>query len=404
MRPTSLPFAPLLLAAAGWSCGTDTPSPTGPESAPPPALATTAAAPLSFLQVSAGQQHVCGVATDGRAWCWGYAGTGQLGTGNTGVELCGDWPCSKRPVAVLGGLRFRHVSAGWDFTCGVTTSSRLYCWGANEVGQLGTATPSRMSTTPVLVAGNRLYRQVRAGASSACAITIARDAFCWGANDRGQLGNGSTVGSRVPVRLGGGALHWVRLTIGFEHACGITTDDRARCWGVNTAGELGDGTTSDRLTPRAVAGGFRFGHIAAAPVHTCAVTTTGRGYCWGSGMALGDGTGPTQHLTPVALEGNRTFANVSAGSNNSCGVTVAGGGFCWGINAGTLGDGGTANAIKPTLLAGDVSFVDISVGGASFSCGLATDAHAWCWGQNLFGNLGDGTEILRSVPTPVVAP
>ena len=402
MRYPKLAIAALFLLA-GWGCQDEAPSPTGPESAP--SLAAAVAGPLSFLQVSAGQQHACGVATDGRAWCWGYAGNGQLGNGTTGIELCGNSPCQRRPVAVLGGLRFRHVSAGWDFTCGVTTDDRIYCWGVNDHGTLGTTTPSRISTTPIAVAGNRRYRQVRAGGSSACAITMARTAFCWGANDKGQLGNGNTTGSDVPVRVGGPAVSWAQLSIGFEHACGVTTDDRARCWGVNILGELGDGTTTDRLTPVAVAGNFRFGQIEAGPAHTCAVTTAGKGYCWGSGMALGDGSGPSQqHLTPVALEGSRLFDNVSAGGNQSCGVTRAERGFCWGLNGGTLGDGGTANAIKPTRLAGDVRFLAISVGGIGYSCGVATDAKAWCWGHNLFGNVGDGTTINRSVPTPVLGP
>ena len=409
MRSPSRSIPTLLLSAvaAGLGCREE-PSLTGPESAPAPYSAAVVAAvvsPLSLLQVSAGQQHACGVATDGRAWCWGYAGNGQLGNGNTGTELCGNSPCSKRPVAVLGGLRFRHVSAGWDFTCGVTTDDRIYCWGQNDLGQLGTATLSRISTTPVAVAGNRRYRQVRAGGSSACAITMARTAFCWGANNRGQLGNGTGSGSQVPVRVSGGALLWAQLTIGFEHACGVTTDGRARCWGVNILGELGDGSTSDRATPTAVAGGLRFAQIEGGPAHTCAVTTAGRGYCWGSGMALGDGsTGEVAHLTPNPIAGNRVFANVSSGANQSCGVTVSARGFCWGLNAGTLGDGGTANRVTPALLAGGLSFIAVSVGGAEFSCGVATDARAWCWGQNLFGNLGDGTDIPRSVPTPVAAP
>ena len=252
MRYLKLPIAALFLIA-GSGCQDDAPSPTGPESAP--SLAAAVAGPLSFLQVSAGLEHACGVATDGRAWCWGEAVHGQLGNGTTGVELCNDFPCQRRPVAVTGGLRFRHVSAGGDFTCGVTTNDRIYCWGFNEQGQLGAATPSRFSTTPVAVAGNRRYRQVRAGGNSACAITMARTAFCWGANDKGQLGNGNTTGSHVPVRVGGPAVSWAQLSIGFDHACGVTTDDRARCWGINEHAELATApppTASHRSRWRAV--------------------------------------------------------------------------------------------------------------------------------------------------------
>lgn len=388
-------LAPAVLLAG---CGDEAPSPTAPEAA-----RTAAAARLSFDQVSAGVLHVCGVATDGSAWCWGYAGNGQLGNATIGVELCGNSPCSTRPVAVSGGLRFRHVSSGWDFTCGVTTDDRIYCWGVNDHGELGTSTPSRISTTPVAIAGNRRYRQVRAGGSNACAITMSRDAFCWGDNQKGQLGNGSTSGSQVPVRVGGPNVDWTRLTVG-QHACGIATDGRARCWGVNVLGELGDGTTSDRHLPVLVAGNLRFSIIEAGPARTCAVSTAGKGYCWGSGIGLGDGSNDGQHLTPNPIVGNRKYADISAG-NHTCGVSMANVGFCWGENGGTLGDGGTADAAIPVRLAGNVRFKAISAGGGDrFDCGVATDGRAWCWGRNQFGNLGDGTTMTRSVPTLVAAP
>jgi alpha-tubulin suppressor-like RCC1 family protein len=399
MTSPKLPFVALLLAAIP-GCRDEAPSPTEPES-----TSSIAAGSLSLSQISAGIQHACGVATDGRAWCWGYGGNGQLGNGTTGVELCnGNIPCSTRPVVVVGGLRFRQVSAGWNFTCGVATDDLIYCWGVNDLGQLGATTGARISTTPVAVAGNRRYRWVAAGGKSACAITMARLAFCWGANDRGQLGNGTGVASQQPVRVAAPDLLWRQVTVGFEQACGITTDDRARCWGNNELGQLGDGTKTDRRTPVAVAGGLRFSQIEGSGAHTCAVTTAAKGYCWGSGL-LGDGAGESQHLTPVALIGKRFYDNVSAGAHGGCGVTLAGRGFCWGGNGGTLGDGGTSDATGPRPLAGDLRYLSISAGGGSrYSCAVTTGGRAWCWGDNEFGNLGDGTTTTRSVPTVVVAP
>jgi alpha-tubulin suppressor-like RCC1 family protein len=392
--------AGLAIAAAG--CGREASSPTGP--VVEGEAATTAAQPLTFLQVSAGWDHACGVAIDGRAWCWGNGSTGQLGTGDLGPDTCTDrFPCSRRPVAVVGGLRFRHVSAGAGFTCGVTTGDRIYCWGINDLGQLGAPTPGHVSATPVPVFGNRRYRQVRSGGNSSCAIAMSRAAFCWGGNTSGQLGNGTATASRTPVKLSG-ARSWVQLTMGDEHACGITTDQRAWCWGTNSLGELGDGTLAGRRVPAAVNGSERFDQIEAGLFHTCAVSTAGTGYCWGSGVALGNGSNNSQLIAPNPVIGNRKYQNVSSGINRSCGVSVAGIGFCWGSNGGTLGDGGTANAIVPTRLSGDVRFLAISAGGASFSCGVDGEAHAWCWGSNLFGTLGDGTEERRGVPTRVVAP
>jgi hypothetical protein len=159
-------FAPLLALAlvAALGCREDAQSPTAPESEL--ALATTGTtAALSFRQVSAGGSptdpgHACGVTTDDRAYCWGNNEDGQLGNGtNSGPEVCNEtWPCSIRPVAVLGGLRFRHVSAGGHSTCGITTDDKAYCWGYNANGQLGDGTQIRR-LTPVAVAGGRRFRQ-----------------------------------------------------------------------------------------------------------------------------------------------------------------------------------------------------------------------------------------------------
>ncbi|HEY7613055.1 MAG TPA: hypothetical protein VH764_08665, partial [Gemmatimonadales bacterium] len=222
-------FAPFLLAAA-LGCGDDAQPPSAPDLDATPAVET--AAQLSFRQISAGggssgDLHTCGVTTDDRAYCWGANLWGQLGVGsNSGPDDCGN-PCSKRPVAVQGGLRFRHVSAGDRFTCGITTDDRAYCWGRNVEGQLGDGTET-IRFRPVPVAGGRRFRQVRAGASHTCAITPADVAFCWGS---GALGDGAIAQHSTPVRVAGG-LRWRLLSVDL-HTCGVTTDDRAYCWGVN---------------------------------------------------------------------------------------------------------------------------------------------------------------------------
>ncbi|MGI9041569.1 MAG: RCC1 domain-containing protein, partial [Gemmatimonadales bacterium] len=165
MRPRSL-FASVLLLApvvlvAALGCREDAQSPTAPESEP--ALATTAtSAVLSFRQVSAGEDHTCGVTTADRVYCWGRNLFGQLGDGTTTNRLT--------PVAVAGGLRFRHISAASNHTCGVTTDDRAFCWGWNYYAQLGDGTTTNR-LTPGAVAGGRRFRQVRADNAHTCAIT-----------------------------------------------------------------------------------------------------------------------------------------------------------------------------------------------------------------------------------------
>jgi alpha-tubulin suppressor-like RCC1 family protein len=404
-------LAPVLaqvLMVAALGCREDTESPTGP--GPAPALDLTPAQALSFREVSTGGYpgnggHTCGVTTDDRAYCWGFNQSGELGIGtNDGPEDCGN-PCSTRPVAVLGGLRFRHVSAGDRFTCGITTDDRAYCWGRNFEGQLGVGESQVNHFTPAPVAGTRRFRQVQAGVNHTCAITPFDVAFCWGWNGEGELGDGTTTQRFTPVRVAGG-LHWLQLTAAYVHTCGVTTDDRAYCWGSNGTGALGDGTTTRRLRPVPVAGGLPFRQIDAGFGHTCAVTTADRAYCWGwnGSGALGDGT-TASHRTPTVVFGKRYYDHVSAGAAYTCGVTRAHRGFCWGSNGGgQLGTGSIAYRLTPTALGVDLSMARVSASLGGSTCGVTTDQRAYCWGDNIYGQLGDGTTATRLLPVSVAGP
>jgi alpha-tubulin suppressor-like RCC1 family protein len=398
----SLVLASITLGA-GAGCRDDSVSPTAPDTAP--ALVAAAAAAPAFIQVSYGGSHQCGTATDGRAYCWGRNSYGELGIGSArGPESCTEWgdPCSTRPVAVTGGLTFVHVNAGSWHSCGLTTDNRIFCWGEGINGELGNGVRGAQSA-PVAVAGTRHYRQVRTGGSHTCAIDTDRAAYCWGSNSEGQLGNPNNPGIQLKPLLVRGKHEWRQLSGGSAHTCGVTTDDRAFCWGSNTEGQLGDGTRTSRPTPVAVAGGLRFEQIEAGLSHTCGVTTAGKAYCWGRNASgeLGDGT-TTRRLAPTAVAGSRLFANVSAAPGAAtCGVTRSGKGFCWGAGAnGTLGNGTLQWHDRPTALAGDLLFKAISAG----SCGVATGSQAYCWGGNSEGQVGDGTTTDRLVPVPVAAP
>ena len=375
------PLAPVLAAAflvAVAGCREGTEAPTGPELAP---AAATAAAALSFRQVSAGGRHSCGVTTADRAYCWGFNAEGQLGDGTTAARFL--------PVAVLGGLRFRQVNVGYDHSCGVTTDDRAFCWGRNDRGQLGDGTTADR-LTPGAVAGGRLFRQVRAGFLHTCALNLNYAAYCWGWNDTGQLGDGTLTQRLTPVRVLGG-LRWNQLSGGGAHTCGVSTENQAYCWGANQNGQLGDGTAMQRLRPALVAGGLFFRQIDAGNGYTCAVTSTeNRAYCWGSGVSgqLGNGT-TANHATPFAVAGARRFDHVNAGSQHTCGVTLAGRGFCWGWNAdGQLGDGTTTTPrLTPVLVGNGLLLAQVSAG-VQHTCGVTPDDRAYCWGSNGSGQLG----------------
>ena len=219
---------------------------------------------LTFATVSAGARHSCGVTTGGAAYCWGWNVHGELGNGAT--------TNSSSPVAVAGGLKFSAVSAGGDHTCGITPGGVAYCWGFNYYGELGTGsttTPQQCSSTsaivvplefpcstmPVAVTGGLAFVAVSAGEQHSCGLTTSAQAYCWGFNGFGQLGNGSTTDSSSPVAVGGFNFQSVSAGLGnHAHSCGLTTGGVAYCWGANYSGQLGNGSTTNSSTPVRVVG------------------------------------------------------------------------------------------------------------------------------------------------------
>lgn len=248
------------------------------------------------------------------------------------------------------------------------------------------------------------FRQVSAGRWHTCGVTTDDRAYCWGLGNRGQLGDGTTGYGRrqfVPIAVKGG--HAFRqVSAGYDHTCAVTTTNQAFCWGWN-GGTLGDGTTMDRSVPVRVAGGHQFREVTGGVFHTCGLTVLGRAYCWGDNFAgqLGNGT-TTRRLTPVAVAGGRTFRVLSAGGVHTCGVTSADDAFCWGDNNnGQVGDGSEAvRRVWPTRVAGGHKFRQVS-GGESHTCGVNTSARAFCWGYGQYGQIGDGRTSDRLRPQAV---
>jgi alpha-tubulin suppressor-like RCC1 family protein len=381
--------AALLIAVIGCSDVTDQ------QSDSQPALATaTAAAALSFSQLSGGGNHTCGVTADHRVYCWGFNAFGQLGDGSTTQRL--------RPVLVSGELSFRQVSAGGNQTCGVTTTNRAYCWGQGEAGALGNGATSDHST-PVLVAGGHLFRTVESGDAHTCGITVGDNrAYCWGFNDRGVLGDGTATRKLSPVAVSGGR-QFSEVSAGETHTCGVTTADKAFCWGSDSVGQLGNNHQAlFQTTPFAVSGTRLFDQISAGSSFTCAVTTGHRAFCWGSGKKgqIGDGN-PFQRNTPRAVTGGLLFDRVTAGEAHACGETTDNRAYCWG--SGGLGNATTSTSLVPVLVSGGRFYAQLSAG-YNHTCGRTGSNVAFCWGRNEFGQLGDGTTTDRLAPVRVLGP
>lgn len=376
---------------------------------------------LSFSQIAAGGLHTCGITTGG-AYCWGLNSSGQLAA--TTGSLARD------SIAALtrGNLTFQRVTAGGSHSCGITTANDAYCWGANGSGQLGDGsfTSTGVNGDPVLVAGGLKFATIDAGANHTCGITTAsgtaaidRQVYCWGYNGSGQLGNGNTgTNSNVPVRVSEPLQSTTRaasVSLGELHTCVVALNSNAYCWGYDGLGQLGDdGLAGDRNVPTIVAGGLTFLAITAGAYHTCGIVslppdTPGR--CWGYNYygQLGDNTPLTgggsgvNQFTPVALFGNLNFSTINAGNFFTCAIAVGGTGYCWGQNnVGQLGDDllGT-NTSQRSAIAGSLTFLSIQAGG-SHACGRTASA-IYCWGSNSSGQGGTpGVGVNKRVPVQIV--
>jgi len=381
----------------------------------------------------AGLGHTCGLTSSGAAYCWGFNISGQLGDGTTTEQ--------DTPTAVLGpgggaALSFVSLTAGGDYTCGLISDGTAYCWGENATGQLGDGTTiERHTPTAVVGPGGgaalsfaSLSAARHATGASVCGITGSGTAYCWGMNFWGELGDGTTTERHTPTVVvgpgGSAALSFASINAGSFHTCGLTGSGAAYCWGENDGGRLGDGTTEQRNTPTAVVGpggGAALSFVSLAPsvLHTCGLTSAGAAYCWGENQSgnLGDGT-TTNELTPTPVVGPGggaalSFASISAGGLNSftCGLTSSGTAYCWGDNLdGQLGTTTTAqSSTTPIAVTGPgggaaLSYASITTG-AAHVCGLTGDGAAYCWGGNTSGQLGNGTTAPRQfAPTAVTGP
>jgi len=329
----------------------------------------------NLVSLSVGGVHNCGLTASGAAYCWGADYYGELGAGTPGSQVCGveEAPCSTTPLAVAGGHVFSSLSAGWVQSCALT-SAAAYCWGDATYGTLGDGSTAS-SRTPVAVTNAPPFVSIGTGISFACGLTAGGAAYCWGDNSFGQLGTGPNGPeacsgewcSKTPVAVSGG-LTFTALTVGYWHACGLTSNGAAYCWGNNGDGQLGATTTETcagfdavlacSTTPLPVEGTLTFGSVSAGFFHTCGVLTTGEGYCWGSNTngQLGNGT-TTASSTAVPIMGGLSFAGLSAyGRWHSCGLTTAGVAYCWGFNGwGQVGDGTGADALEPVQVAGQAA-------------------------------------------------
>lgn len=370
---------------------------------------------LALASVSTGGAHTCGLTAVGAAYCWGRGESGQLGASpptvcplpsETGTI---NFPCSLAPLAVQGGLTFTQLDGGEAHTCALTADGSAYCWGKNNAGQLGNGTTTN-SSVPVLVSGGIRFASLDVGVLHTCGVTSGGTTYCWGANGRGQLGDGTTTNSPVPVGVSGG-LTLQSVTAGgyaFGHTCGLTSGGAAFCWGSNDRAQLGTGTSdlNAHPAPAPVAGGRTFTALTVGlGSHTCGLTSSGAAYCWGANDfgALGNGTS-TDSPVPIPVSGGHVFVQVVAGGfiGHTCGRTSDGTAFCWGENErGAIGDGSTVDRLTPAAVTGGLAFTSL-VAGFRHTCGRASTGAVYCWGSGGAGQLGINSTSQKAIPVKVL--
>jgi alpha-tubulin suppressor-like RCC1 family protein len=377
-----------------------------------------------IVKVISGYEYSCALDNTGDVYCWGDNSNNQLGVNKT------TYPMREDPIMLdatnIGVINFKEIWNSIDYqgnqyvwdvrgcgvddlqerycwgdlesesdlpheynqidggknahACGITDSGEAYCWGWNNNGQLGDGNTGDYFVSidnPVVVSGNHRFVKVSAGSYHTCGLTEGGEVYCWGKNDKGQLGTASQLSTNVPNKINTSLIadsHFIDVSVGRNHACAIGESGDVYCWGWNTKGILGDGTQTDRNVPVSVNNTYisneNFTEVYVGPMISCGLTTLGEAYCWGADY-FGE------------LGNNQSYSSY-------CGST--GGtqpGFCSKVPV----------PVDQSNLGG-ARFDSLSPGKEMFICGLTEGGDVYCWGRDNMGQVGDGAAAVNQCPRP----
>ncbi|PZF83944.1 RCC1 domain-containing protein [Jiangella anatolica] len=330
---------------------------TGNQPAPTRVDVTALPADTWFTDVNAADRHTCGLTRDGDIYCWGSDSTGALGDGPDRPEVR-ETPTRVDTSILPAGATFATVTAGEHHTCGLASTGAAYCWGGDGAGPVGNGpeltglqpTPSPVDTSPLDTA---TWQSIDAGSIHTCGVTTTGTGYCWGNDSYGQVGNGfdrwDNEESPYPVVMAGlpTGTTWSTIQAGDNHTCGLTSDGDAYCWGRDNRGQLGNGTAYSGnqnhdplpVDTSALPAGTTWRWISSGDELTCAIDSAGALYCWGSFVG-------NSWLSPVAIDtsglpAGTTFryVDVATSGTHICAESEAGVAYCWGADLfGQLGD------------------------------------------------------------------
>lgn len=348
---------------------------------------------LNAVTQAVGRNHRVVLRSNNTVWVWGNNTYGQLGIGNNTGQSA--------PVLVLGVNSIRQVAIGHWHTMALTLDGKVYCWGLNGDGQVGDGTTQNRNL-PVLVGGLPTIAAIAAGGWSSYAVGTDGKVYAWGWNDYGQLGDGTTTSRQRPVRVSG-LTSIVEVAAGDQHALARKSDGSVWAWGNGDSGQIGDGSTVMRLTPVKSSGVTGATGVAAGSRSSFAIQTGGKVMVWGYDEYGQLGLGRTVYSSSlVDVAGVGDVVGVSSGGAHNLAVRNDGAVLSWGVNnLGQLGyAGGGLVQEQPTVVPGVQNAVAVAAGYA-FSLALTSGGEVWSWGDNLYGQLGGGTEDTRVVPSKI---
>ena len=350
-----------------------------------------------WLSITAGDWHTIAIKTDETLWSWGNNNYGQLGDGTTNDKSI--------PTQIGSDINWSSIDAGHSHALALKnngTSISLYTWGKNDYGQLGNGTTTTTNKNfPTQIGTNTFWKSVTAGVYHTVAIKNDGTLWAWGYNYYGQLGDGTTTTKYLPTQIGTDT-SWKSVTTGVYHTVAIKNDGTLWAWGNNYYGELGDGTTTNKNVPTQIGIDTSWESVTAGYFHTVAIKNNGILWAWGNNSygELGDGT-TTNKNVPTQIGTDSSWKSVTAGVYHT--VAIKNDGTLWacGYNAyGQLGDGTTTTKYLPTQIETDTSWKSVTAG-EYHTVAIKNDSTLWAWGNNSYGQLGDGTTSSTNKNVPM---
>ncbi|CAA6825278.1 MAG: Proprotein convertase subtilisin/kexin type 7 [uncultured Sulfurovum sp.] len=351
---------------------------------------------LSWQQIELGQWNTVATKSNGALYVWGWNAAGFVGDGTT-IDR-------HTPTRIGTATNWRSVSKGHGYTLAINNAGELYAWGYNSYGQLGDGTTTNRDM-PIRIGSATNWTSVGAGSKHALAINSDGELYAWGGNWFGQVGDGTTTHKYSPTRIGT-ATNWVSVSGGYYHSIAINSDGELYAWGYGGNGQLGTGGSYDRHTPWRIGTATNWSIISAGYAHNVAINSDGELYTWGSNDygQLGDGTTEIL-LTPTHIGTETNWNSVSAGMDHTLAINSNEELYAWGGNEnGQLGDGNTTNIFTPTRISPTINWKSVSAGGnyqQAYTAAISSIGVLYVWGNNDYGQLGDGTLINKTIPTPI---